>query len=205
MKKTKTVAFAALIAVLSLGSNALLGSDYSPGTLDKATDKSDRHSSDRQQMRSEGSAAQPMKINKGSVLIGSTVKNQQGETLGKIHDVVIDFNADKVAYVVLATGTAVLGSQKLHAVPLRAFQPDAEGTGLILNADKEKLAQSEGFDKNNWPALGTTTFGAEPFWKDDQGSSGSQQDLNQQSKDYKRQQKETSKEIPHVDPTQPQP
>ena len=203
MKKTNTVTTgAALIAVLIVGSNALLGADYS-----QAQTGSQINNPDRQQIKmrsstnTESQASQPLKINKAGALIGSTVKNQQGETLGKIHEVVIDLNADRVAYVVLATGTAVLGSQKLHAVPLRAFQPDAEGTALILNADKDKLARSEGFDKNNWPAVGTTTLGAEPFWKEDQGSTGLQQDMNQQNKDSTRQQKETEPKSE----TQPQP
>ena len=83
---------------------------------------------------------QTRKVNKGSILIGTTVNNQQGEELGKIRDLVIDFGSDRVAYVVLASKTGLFNAQKLHAVPLRAFQPDADGTSLILNADKDKFA-----------------------------------------------------------------
>ena len=79
--------------------------------------------------------------------------------MGKIHDIVIDLNADRVAYVVLATKTGVLGPEKLHAVPLRAFQAGSDGKSLTLNADKDKLTRAEGFDKNNWPALDAATLG----------------------------------------------
>lgn len=113
---------------------------------------------------------QPVKINKASSFIGSTVKNQQGERLGKIHDVVLDFNSDRVSYVVLSTSSGILSSEKLHAVPLRAFQVDSDGTSVTLNSDKDKLTTAESFDKNNWPSMNNTTWGAEPFWKDRQST-----------------------------------
>ena len=39
------------------------------------------------------------KVNKCSELIGMEVKNPQGEKLGKIYDVVLDFSKDRIAYV----------------------------------------------------------------------------------------------------------
>jgi sporulation protein YlmC with PRC-barrel domain len=130
-----------------------------------------------------------MKINKGSSLIGATVKNQQGETLGKIKDIVVDLSSEKVAYAVLDTGTGAFSTQKLHAVPLRAFQTDAEGTSLILNADKQKAAQAEGFDKNNWPAMNSAAWGAEPFWKESEGTTTAPR-----STESDRQNRDTTKE-----------
>ena len=117
---------------------------------------------------------QTKKVNKGSVLIGTAIRNQQGEELGKIRDLVIDFSGDRVAYVVVANKTGLFGAQKLHAVPLQAFQPDADGTSLILNADKDKFERSAGFDKDNWPAMSSAAWGAEPMWKDYQGTNSSQ-------------------------------
>jgi sporulation protein YlmC with PRC-barrel domain len=107
------------------------------------------------------SSAQPQKINRASSLIGTTVKNQLGENVGKIRDVVINFSTEHVAYCVLDANPGVLNAEKLHAVPLQAFQPAADGTSLTLNVDKEKLAQSEGFDKNNWPDINNPAWGAE--------------------------------------------
>jgi sporulation protein YlmC with PRC-barrel domain len=107
------------------------------------------------------SASQPMKINKASSLIGTTVKNQSGEDVGKIRDIVIDITGDRVAYCVLGVSPGVFNPEKLHAVPLRAFQPGADGTSLTLNIEKEKLARSEGFDKSNWPSMSNPAWGAE--------------------------------------------
>ena len=110
-----------------------------------------------------------MKVNKCSQLIGMDVKNAQGEKLGDIKDVVIDFNSGKVGYVVLDTGGGILSSEKLHAVPLQAFQAGSEGNTLILNSDKDRLSKAEGFTKDNWPSPSNPSWGSQPFW-DEKGS-----------------------------------
>jgi sporulation protein YlmC with PRC-barrel domain len=111
------------------------------------------------------------KVNKASELIGMDVKNQQGEKLGDIKDVVFDFTSERVGYVVLAADPGALQAEKLHAVPLKAFQPSADGTSLILNADKQKLASAEGFSKDSWPNPSNPSWGAQPFWQE-KGSPG---------------------------------
>jgi len=210
MKTTNTLAKrAVLIAVLILGSSAWLSAQTDQGRIgqpDRGLGRQqDKHAG---VLGTNSQSSQPLKINKASALIGTTVKNQQGEKLGKIHDLVIDFNSDRVAYFVLDSETGLLNAQKLHAVPLRAFQPDSEGTSLILNADKAKLDRSEGFTKDNWPAVGAAAWGAEPFWKDAQGAYGSpeRRALDQQNnqdklnKDYN----DATKELKKTEP-QPQP
>ena len=141
-------------------------------------------------------SSQPPQINKGSSLIGTTVKNQQGENLGKITDLVIDYDSERVSYVVLDSGAGNLNAQKLHAVPLRAFQRDAAGTSLILNTDKARLDSSEGFANNNWPSTATGTWGAEPSSKDGR-------DLNQQK--LKQQQDEENNKRIELKESEPEP
>ena len=110
------------------------------------------------------------KINKASELIGMDVKNLQGEKLGDIKDVVLDFTNERVGYVVLSADPGALQAEKLHAVPLKAFQPSADGDSLILNADKQKLASAQGFSKESWPNPSNPSWGAQPFWQE-KGSS----------------------------------
>jgi sporulation protein YlmC with PRC-barrel domain len=93
------------------------------------------------------------------------IKNQAGEPLGKIRDVVIDLKTERAAYCVLAVSEGMFAKEKLLAVPLQAFQVDAAGTSLTLNTDKDKLARAEGFDRNNWPSPENPVWAAEPFWK----------------------------------------
>ena len=121
------------------------------------------------------------KINKASALIGMDVKNQQGEKLGDIKDVVLDFSSERVGYVVLSADTGALNPDKLLAVPLRAFQPSADGDSLILNADKAKLASAQGFSKESWPSPSNPSWGGQPFWQE----KGSQQNRNEYTPGYR--------------------
>jgi len=211
MKTTTIEKQAALIAVLALASSAFLNAqDNNNQPQIGRPDPGLGHQQETRttDLTTTNSQARVMKVNKGSSFIGATVKNPQGEDLGKVHDIVIDFNSDKISYVVLGNRTGVLSPQKFHAVPLRAFQPDAQGSGLILNADKAKLESSVGFDKDNWPAVGTSTWGAEPFWRDNQGANGLQQnrDLDQPIRENRDGLKDPYKTSPqNQPPTQPKP
>lgn len=219
MKTTKTPAKrAALIAVLVLGSTTWLSAQQTnqwqngqPGSgLDRQQNRYGTNSQNnrgrigqppgglgRQQdnyavtVGTNVQSSQPLKINKGSSLIGTTVKNQQGETLGKVSDLVIDFKTERVSYVVLDNAPGVLSAQKLHAVPLRAFQPDTEGTSLILNADKAQLDRAAGFGTDNWPAVTAPAWGAQPFWKNAQGTNDSSE---QRALDQRYNQEDRSKD-----------
>lgn len=217
MKTTNTlVKRGALIAVLILGSSAWLSAQDTPGQTPRQTQgqiggtengvgrQLDNRTPNTTSTRTNTQSLETKKVNKGSVLIGTTIKNQQGQELGKIQDLVIDFTSDRVVYVVLASKTGLFNADKLHAVPLRAFQPDANGTSLILNADKDKFERSTGFDKDSWPAMSSAAWGAEPLWKDYQGTNTTQsgRDSGLQQRDY-RDPKDTTKEPYRNDPPSP--
>ena len=172
MKHTKTLAKrSALFAVLILGSSAWLSAqDTNLNRIEVIGSGLGRpQEKTTADMNTNSQTSEVLKINKGSSLIGIVVKSQQGEELGKIRDLVIDFNSGRVAYLVLDSASGLFSSPKLHAVPLLAFQPDPTGTSLILNASRSKLDLSEGLAKDNWPAVTTATWGAEQFWKDPPG------------------------------------
>ena len=162
MKKSRINAAVLTTALSIVAVGWLAAEDKYPATrADQPTDKRTETTS-----ISTSSSGQVMKINKASQLVGMTVKNQQGEKLGKIDDVVIDLAGEKVAYCVLSVSQGAFSTDKLHAVPLRAFQASADGSHLMLNADKEKLAQAEGFNKDNWPSPSNPSWGAQPFWQE---------------------------------------
>ena len=92
--------------------------------------------------------------------MGMTVKNQKGEKLGKIKDVVLNLDAGEVSYVVLAKSGATKGTGRYLALPLTAFNPSADQKHLILNAEKEQVRSASGFASKNWPSLDSTAVGA---------------------------------------------
>jgi sporulation protein YlmC with PRC-barrel domain len=118
----------------------------------------------QQQPATTTTPGQPLKLNKCSQLIGTTVENPQGDKLGKIDEVVVDFDNSRVSYCVLSVEHKLFATPKYLAVPLAALQPSADGSRLILNADKDKVAQAQGFDRDNWPSVTNPAWGAQPFW-----------------------------------------
>ena len=49
-------------------------------------------------------AGQEMKLVKAGALIGKTVKNPQGESLGVVHDIVLTPNHQQSSYIALSSG-----------------------------------------------------------------------------------------------------
>jgi len=111
---------------------------------------------------------QPTKLDKASGLIGVDVKDAQGEKLGEIEDVVIDFNNGNVAYLVMSTGGLLGIGEKRLAVPLKAFTASdktSDDAHLMLRADKDSISRAEGIG-DNWPSTRNPSFGAMPFWQE---------------------------------------
>lgn len=96
-----------------------------------------------------------------SKLIGATVEQPDGKSIGEVKDVVLDWNAGSVKYAVLSYGGVLGMGDRLFAVPIDRFQPRAGSEKLILNIDKDQLKSAPGFDKEHWPSM------ADPSWDKD--------------------------------------
>jgi hypothetical protein len=94
--------------------------------------------------------------------------------LGKVDEIMIDIPSGKVAYAVLSFGGVLRMGNKLFAVPWSALSVDEDEKCFVLDVDKATLENAPGFDKNNWPDMADTTWGAEvyqhygetPYWED---------------------------------------
>ena len=153
MKKTSKMItpFAVLALCLALGNG---------GTNTRA----DEYQSDSQTKKhAKTETTEVAKCHKASGLIGMNVRNEKEERLGEIKDIVLDLQSERVAYVVMGTGTILQG--KLLAVPLSAFTPSDDRKHLVLHADKAKVEAAAGFDRDNWPDPSNPTWAAEPFWE----------------------------------------
>lgn len=100
-------------------------------------------------------------------LIGMKVISTDGESLGKIEDVVVHSNG-KDSYAVLSFGGTLGLGDKLFAMPwsvLHSVEPDKAKKDstqtLVLPLAKERFKTAPGFDKKNWPNL------ANPDWTKD--------------------------------------
>jgi sporulation protein YlmC with PRC-barrel domain len=92
-----------------------------------------------------------------STLMGADVRTTTDENIGDIKDLMIDTSSGEVSYAVLSVSTGFLNlDSKYFAVPLGAFDfnhfnDDYDGNYLTLDVSKERLENSPGFDKDNWP------------------------------------------------------
>lgn len=107
-----------------------------------------------------------------STIIGDPVKNVSGDDLGKIEDLMIDLDHNRVAYAVLSFGGFLGLGDKLFAVPMESLALDPPNHQFILDVNRETLENAPGFDKDDWPNVadrdwGTSIhdhYGQEPYW-----------------------------------------
>jgi sporulation protein YlmC with PRC-barrel domain len=108
-----------------------------------------------------------------STLEGDSVRNEAGEDLGKIDELMIDIPTGRVAYAVLSFGGFLRMGNKLFAVPWSVLRVDEDNKQFIMPVDKKVLENAPGFDKDNWPDMADATwgnqihsyYGATPYWE----------------------------------------
>lgn len=103
-------------------------------------------------------------------IIGTQVRNSQGEKLGQIENLVLDLNSGQIRYAALSFGGFLGIGDKLFAVPWKSLEMRVESDRdnnrdghrfFVLNVDKERLRTAPGFSKDNWPNM------ANPQWASD--------------------------------------
>lgn len=83
---------------------------------------------------------------------GTKVSNLQDEKLGDIKDLMIDVESGRIVYAVLSVSEGFLNlDSKYFAIPWQALQFDTNNEIARLDVNEDKLENSPGFDKDNWP------------------------------------------------------
>jgi len=97
-------------------------------------------------------------------LVGMNVRNKQGETLGRIDDLVIDMKTGDVRYAALGVGGVAGIGSKLFAVPWSSMtfvfgEPSNKNDRhFVLDMSQDDFNRSPGFDSSHWPNV------ADPKW-----------------------------------------
>ena len=94
----------------------------------------------------------------GRTIMGATVVGADGEELGRLEDVVIDFASGQVRYAVLSFGGFLGIADKFFAVPWDALAVDPGHEQFVLNIHRELLEGAPGFDKDHWPDMADERF-----------------------------------------------
>jgi sporulation protein YlmC with PRC-barrel domain len=90
-------------------------------------------------------------------VMGADVKSLDGENLGNIINLAIDGEDGRIAYAVLSFGGVMGIGSELHAVPWTVLR--ARGSDQFsMNADRETVRRSQGFDNERWPRTADTAW-----------------------------------------------
>lgn len=94
-------------------------------------------------------------------IVGMTVKNKEGKTIGAIEDLVVNLPDGMVRYAALRSGDTLGFGGKLFAVPWESFVFKYGETERYLVADitHAQLKGADGFDSSNWPDMANATWG----------------------------------------------
>ena len=87
-----------------------------------------------------------------STLIGTPVKNPQGEELGKIQDFMIDPQTGRIMSVVLSFGGTLGMGEKRVTIPWETLTVGIGKSELIVEVEKEQLQPAPGVETPQPPA-----------------------------------------------------
>jgi sporulation protein YlmC with PRC-barrel domain len=107
-----------------------------------------------------------------ATLDGNKVLAADGETVGKVKDIMLDVRSGRIAYVVIASGGFLGVGDRLFAIPWSALTLDTDRACFVLNVDTGRLRNAPGFDERDWPTMvdpGWAAsvheyYGSEPYW-----------------------------------------
>jgi len=97
-------------------------------------------------------------IARASKIIGTSIRNLQDESIGKVDNLVVDLPAGRVVAVVVSTGGFLGLGSELSAIPPSAFHVNSDRNLLTLDATKESLAQAPHFKSDQWPNLANPQY-----------------------------------------------
>lgn len=103
---------------------------------------------------------------------GTSVYNAEGESLGSIHDIILDKQTGRVAYAVMSFGGFLGIGEKYHPLPWSALNYDVNQGGYVVHLTREQLEGGPQFGAENPPQWGDRAYeqrvhdyyGIGPYW-----------------------------------------
>lgn len=72
-------------------------------------------------------------------VIGTDVKDADGNTIGEVEDLVLDKESNNIAFAVVSFGGFLGIGEKYHPLPWSLLDYDDEADGYVVNISKEQL------------------------------------------------------------------
>ncbi|MFA5516984.1 MAG: PRC-barrel domain-containing protein [Desulfuromonadales bacterium] len=186
MKKTALITALLFVAGSALASGAI-AQERTGQEQDKPGALGQFESQERQQPgQQEQAQAQPQEqqnIRSADELEGAKIQNAQGEDLGELSQVLVDLEAGRIGYAVVASGGVLGMGENKYIVPFNALKV-GQDNNLILDipADKLKEAPQGNIEQalNQEQAREIHQFyGVSPYWEESGGQQGQQEEPSQ--------------------------
>jgi hypothetical protein len=107
----------------------------------------------------------------GGKVSGTNVYNSAGESLGDIHDVMIDKVSGRVAYAVMSFGGFLGIGESYHPLPWSALTYDTNKGGYVVNLSREQLEGAPTYSSDSEPNWDRRYeqgihdyYGIDPYW-----------------------------------------
>ncbi|NLB83021.1 MAG: PRC-barrel domain containing protein [Synergistaceae bacterium] len=106
--------------------------------------------------RTQGHTGKAFKMKE---LVGSNVRNLQGEELGKIEDIVVDVDSGQILYAIMDFGGFLGIGTNSFPVPWDSLAPLASEGVFYLNVTKDRLKDAPSWDKDKMPEMAAAEWG----------------------------------------------
>jgi len=130
-------------------------------------------------------------VQKASEVIGTSVKNLQGENLGKVENLTVALASGRIVAVIISSGGYLGIDNELSAVPPTALRFNSGQDAFQLDASKGSLASSPHFAASEWPDLNHAdyvggvyrAYNVEPYFAADPTSAADNTRVNVRDRD----------------------
>jgi sporulation protein YlmC with PRC-barrel domain len=109
----------------------------------------------------EGIEVETPRVSRLSELLSFDVTNPDGEDLGAIEDIMIDWRQDRVVYMLLSFGGILGLGEKWFPLPLDQITLDPIEQRFVVDIEPERLEAAPGFDEAELPDT------ADPNWDEE--------------------------------------
>ena len=141
-----------MLAVLSLMlASGVLAQQSAPPEQSKSASQSSQSQPSASGRKPDVLTAVPGVLLSTETLLGSNVKNPQGQDVGDLKQLMLDPHAGRVMYAVVAMGGFLGMGEKTVIVPWNALEVARDGKSLVLNVSPQMLQQASAYEKGKEP------------------------------------------------------
>ena len=149
-----------MLAVLSLMlASGVLAQQPAPSEQSKSVSQSSQSQPSASGRKPDALTAVPGVLLSTETLLGSNVKNPQGQDVGDLKQLMLDPHAGRVMYAVVAMGGFLGMGEKTVIVPWNALEVARDGKSLVLNVSPQMLQPASAYEKGKEPVPASESRG----------------------------------------------